>query len=76
MAPNNPNPKDTETIPRDSLTNPVTRFVAERDKNVVDAKAAAISFRELAKRHGLKQLSEEKFRANVKAASRRHFRNA
>jgi hypothetical protein len=48
-----------------------TRFVAERDKNVVDAKAAALSFRELAKKHGLKQLSEEKYRVNVKVASRR-----
>ena len=33
--------------------------------------ADAPSFRELAKKHGLKQLSEEKYRVNVKVVSRR-----
>lgn len=37
-------------------------------RSEVDAQVA--SFRELAKRHGLKQLSEGKFQANVKAAAR------
>jgi len=37
-------------------------------------RAGALSFRELSKRHGLQQLSEDRFRMNVKMATRRNRR--
>lgn len=61
----------------------MVRFVSEPDVKAVvtgivmrkaSQRAGGLSFRELSKRHGLQQLSEDKYRINVKLAARRSRR--